>query len=166
MDENSGGSGLVRYGKLQVDKAAQVQPGAAAVAYQPQEDLVAGRTAGDQPGSVVEHPHLGHGSGPATIAAAADGGADLDAEDIMEGAGEPVAVGPQIRAGHRCLRLSRPRTAAPARGRRSCDSRGFPRSRARPGPAAGSRGPTWRSSRGTGGDQQPRRAAMLGLQLL
>src|SRR5215211_4535461 len=106
MDENSGGSGLVRYGKLQVAQATQVQPGAAPVAYQPQQDLFTGGTAGDHAGSVIEDPHLGHGQGASTACAAPDGGRDIDPEDLLEGAGEGVAVGPQVRASHRCLRQS------------------------------------------------------------
>src|SRR5918992_2570551 len=101
MDENSGGLGLVRYSKLQVAQATQVQPGATAVAYQPQQDLVAGRTAGDHTGGVVEHPHLGHRRGAPTAGAAPDGGGDIDPDDVLEPATEPVAVAPQVRAGHR-----------------------------------------------------------------
>ena len=59
-----------------------------------QPDLVAPRTAGDHPGGVVEHPHLGHRPFTPTVRAAADGGGDLNTENVMEGAGERIAVAP------------------------------------------------------------------------
>ena len=50
--DNSDGLGLVRYGKLQIGQAARVPLGAAGVAHQPQEDLVAGGMAVDHAGGV------------------------------------------------------------------------------------------------------------------
>jgi hypothetical protein len=49
--DNWDGLGLVRYGRLQVGQAARVPLGAAGAAHQPQEDLVADRTAGDYAGA-------------------------------------------------------------------------------------------------------------------
>src|SRR6266540_4464006 len=70
--------------------------------HHPQEDLVAGGTAGDHAGSVVKDPNPGHGPGPPAVAAARHGGGDVGAEDVVERAGECVAVGPHHRAGHSC----------------------------------------------------------------
>ena len=97
----SDGSGPLRYGKLQVAQAAQVQPGPAWAAHQPQQDLVAGGTADDHAGSVVEDPRLGHGSSACAVAAAPDGSDDVEREHVIEGAAKPSAVGPHGRSGHR-----------------------------------------------------------------
>jgi hypothetical protein len=70
----SGGSALLRCGELQVDKAAQVQPGAAGAMHQPQ-------------------PHLGHRCGAPAGCAAPDGGGDIGAEEVMEG---PVRALPSL----------------------------------------------------------------------
>src|SRR5215211_1113760 len=55
-----------------------------------------------------ELPHLGHRCGAPAGCAAPDGGGDIDPEDVLEGASERVAVAPQIRADHRCLRSVAP----------------------------------------------------------
>ena len=89
---NPDGSGRVRYGKLQVGQAAQVQPGPAGTTHQPQQDLVTGRAAGD---------HAGAWSNTRTSAIGpvrpqpvqSDGGADLDPQDLME---KPAGAVPSL----------------------------------------------------------------------
>src|SRR4029453_14564597 len=85
------GPGAAGGGNLQEGQAAHVQPGGPGATHQPQEDLVADWAAGDHPGGVVEPPHLGHGCGASTAAAAPDGGGDLDPQHVLEGAGEGIA---------------------------------------------------------------------------
>src|SRR5215207_8239121 len=168
MDENSGGSGLVRYGKLQVAQATQIQPGAAAVAYQPQQDLVAGRTAGDHAGGVIEDPHLGHGHGAPTAGAAPDGGRDIDPDDVLEPASKPVAVGPQIRAGHGCLpsRSVAPEPLLAPGVAVVVVAEALPEARLVGVQQLDPADPLGALPQIQVGDQPPRRAAVLGLQVL
>src|SRR5688500_1783981 len=52
------------------------------------------------PGAWSKTRDLGHRGGVATGGAAADGGGDLDPDEVTEGAGEGVGVAPGGRAGH------------------------------------------------------------------
>ena len=150
MGENSGGSGLVRYSKLQVARRAgptRRGSGRVPAAAVPGRTPDSGRpcqgsrsnTRTSAMGPVRPHPL----QRPMAV---------VISTRTMSWS-RPVSPLPSV---HRfelvmAAPFSRPRTVAPARGRRSCGSRGSPRSPARPGPAAGPRGPTWRSSTDTGG---------------